>query len=200
MHLEQRVGAAEPRHAHAQVDVVARARGGLVREPPGAAELGGDRGVDRAERSRRGGRVVRAARGAGESLERRGVEPLADDADRIERDARRTGGLDGPLEAGLARHVAAVGEQDDDAAQVLLRLERLRREGDRVVERRPAARVDRDLAQGRDGVDRRRGERRQEHGLQPELEDGDPVGGRLRGDERPRGGGRVAQGLACHRA
>src|SRR5205823_14722441 len=122
-------------------------------EPPGAAELGGDRGVDRGQHAGGGGRVVRAAGRVGELLERPRVEALADDADRVDGDAVRVRLLDRLGEARLAGDVAAVRQEDHDPAEVLLRLERLRREHERVVERGAGAGVDRDLPQRLRGVD-----------------------------------------------
>ena len=74
-----------------ELEPLAGARGGRVLEPPRALELARDAGVDRAQLPARAGAAVGAARGAGERLERRRVEPRALDRDHVHGDAGLAG-------------------------------------------------------------------------------------------------------------
>ena len=100
----------------ATLTMVAGPGGGDIGDRPRMAEPLRDRAVDPGERRRRRGAVVPAAGLACELLERRRIEARALDADRVDRDGCLARDRDGILERRLARHVASVGQDDQDAA------------------------------------------------------------------------------------
>ena len=180
-------------------DPVAGPCRGDVAELPGAAQLLGERGVDRLQILRPARADVAAARLLGQPLQRRRPEARALDPDRVDGDVRIARGGDRLLEAGVARDLLAVREQDQHAGRIEVGGERLRRDDDPVVERGAADLVDLERAQGGVRLGRVRGEVRQLDRLLADRDERDPVAGGLGADELAGGRGRVLDRLADHR-
>ena len=182
------------------LDPFAGPRRGDVAELPRAAQLLGEGGVDRLQVLRPARADVAAARLLGEPLERRGPEARALDPDRVDRDVCLAGGRDRLLQAGVARDLLAVREQDQHAGRVDVGGERLRRDEDPVVERGAADLVDLDRAQRgvRLGRVRARSSSAGPPSCRPRRRATRSLRG-LRADELAGGGGRVLDRLPDHR-
>ena len=102
------------RAGRGQRELLARAGGGDVRDLPRAPELLRERGVDRLERAGLARALIAAARLLGQPLKRRGPEARALDRDRIDGHLGVAGRLDHRRQAGVARDLLAVREQDED--------------------------------------------------------------------------------------
>ena len=184
----------------AKVQLLARARGRHVLDPPRPLELRCHRGVDPGEGLARGGRVEGAAGLAGERLQRLLGLGAGADRDGIDEHAGLVGARDRLGERCLARDVLAVGEEHDDPGATLLLREQRGREHDRVVQGRAGLGVHGHRAQRVVGVDRRGREGSELHRRRAEDDDGHPVGARLGGEELAGGGCCVVELLAGHRA
>ena len=182
-----------------EVELLARPRCGHPLEPPGAAELGGDRGVDALQHRARDGAVEGASRLARDLLERLPGRVRAADDDRVDERTglpRRRHRL---IKRGRARDVLAIGEQDDYACAAHFLRQHRGGEGESVVERRSGLGVHGHRAQRVVRVDRRGRKAGELDGVRPEDDHGDSIGARLGADELPGGGDRIVQLPSCHR-
>ena len=143
--------------------------------------------------------MVHAARLLGELVERGGIELRALDGDDVDRRAGLACSRDRVVQRGGAARLVAVGHDDHHACLERLVREHVRRLDDRVVERGPLDGVDLDRFERPDGVAALGREVGQELGLRGERGHGDPVLGRLRGDEATRRRDGVRERCAPHR-
>ena len=182
-----------------ELKLLAGTRRGRVLDAPRALELPRDAGVDRAQLPARAGPAVGAARGAGERLQRSGVEPRALDRHHVDGHARLARDRDRVLERRGASGLVAIGDRDQHATGIGLVAERPGRLHEAVVESRALLRVDREARQRGLRVGGRGREPGQEHRRGRERGRGHAVVSLLRPQESLRGGDRVAEGLALHR-
>ena len=182
-----------------QVQRVAGPRSRVVGHLPGSSELVLERAVDRRKLACTRCLPIRSTR-LGRNLAQlvRG-ERRAADSDRVDGGARELSGSDRLTERVEARDVFAVGDHDDRSAGTAAVAELVGGIGDRVVQRCPALRVDRDVRQSREGVARAPLAVRQRERRTAEDDDSDGVVRTGRRDEGLRRADGVRQRAPSHR-